>query len=202
MKTKLLFSLVAFLALPAGLLAQGKAVPAETVFRDATATPPSDKILSDGLSGTYGNYPGGINCVVDQVAAKGGGYFLRTVYPYCTPAVQRSINLDFSDAASTRTPDGSGSDSCHVNDAFGQTGELDICGSNTLPDVRIIATLFGSTTLKGHQRDVALQPDGGLQRHRFRAGLRTAGGGDGAVRQRARLDRWRYRRGRALQASQ
>ena len=130
------------------LSAQGNQIPAQAAFRDLPGSPtqPSDKILSDGLSLTYGFYPHLVNCVRNY-KGNGGFYFLRTAALSCTPPVQRKVKVDLSDAI-TRTPDGSGSDSCHVNDALGQQGELDICGLNVLPDVRVIAnTLFSNSAL-------------------------------------------------------
>ena len=129
------------------LSAQGNQIPALAIFRDAT-TVPTDKIQSDGLIGAaYLGYPHGVNCVLNYKGT-GGFYFLRTVAPNCTdPPVQRLVKVDFSNAI-TRTPDGTGGDTCHVNDALGQTGELNICGLNVPQDVRLIAnTLFANSAL-------------------------------------------------------
>ena len=128
------------------LSAQGNHIAAQAAFRDATAVP-TDKIRSDDQSSVLGAYPDGTYCVIDY-RGSGGFYFLRTAKSSCTPPVQRRVKLDFSDAIS-RTPDGSGIDPCHVNDALGQPGELNICGLNDLlPDVRLIAnTLFSNSAL-------------------------------------------------------
>jgi len=127
-----------FLA-PFSLQAQGpqSQTPAEAVFDDSL----TKRIRSDGQSGLYGNYPHLVNCVRDRVN-QGGLYFLRTGYHTCVPAFQRKIKVDFS------TPVLPGPTDCSVDDAFGQDGELNICGSNTLPDLRIIAdTMFSNTAL-------------------------------------------------------
>jgi hypothetical protein len=122
-----------------------KQIPARfTTVRGASG----DGILND-LKGDYLN---GSNCVVSWVDSRSGYYFLRTTTFNCATANPRTMTLDFTNAIN-RTPDGSGSDSCHVNDAFGDSGELNICGSaagpNTvIPDVRIIAgTMFSSTAV-------------------------------------------------------
>jgi hypothetical protein len=134
------------------LKAQGttKQLPANATLRDATG----DGIRSDG-QGTYLSGPS--DCVTSWVDSKSGYFFLRTATFNCTTTT-RSITLDFTNAV-VRTPDGSGSDSCHVNDAFGDAGELNICGPNSVPDVRIIAnTMFGATTTSV-SLPFSLQPD-------------------------------------------
>jgi hypothetical protein len=127
------------------LKAQGtsKQIPANATLRDKSG----DGILSDG-----GAYVNGSNCVVSWVDSRSGYFFLRTATYNCVTTNSRSMTFDFSNALS-RTPDGSGSDICHVNDAFGDNGELNICGPNygpntVVPDVRIIAgTMFSSTAV-------------------------------------------------------
>ena len=64
--------------------------PATAVFRDSLDSP-TDGIRSDGLSGTYGNYPHLTNCVENRVDSQSGFYLLRTAHwipdGVCTPAV-------------------------------------------------------------------------------------------------------------------
>lgn len=122
-----------------------KQVPARsTTLRGASG----DGILNDGK----GAYLNGSDCVVSWVDSRSGYYFLRTATFNCATTNSRSMTLDFTHALS-RTPDGSGSDSCHVNDAFGDSGELNICGpadgpNTVVPDLRIIAnTMFSSTAV-------------------------------------------------------
>ena len=107
--------------------------PAQATFRDLSI----DRIQSDGL----GPYKDGVACVICWVDSTSGFFFLRTLGSTCQQS-QRSIVLDFSDAVSR-------SAGCTVpdpNDASGKS--LNICGSNTLPDVRVIAnTLFRTTAL-------------------------------------------------------
>jgi len=71
---------------------------------------------------------------------KGGFFFLRTVTPYCSPYT-RNIVLDFSvpvDLMSCPAPS--------VSDQYGNM--LNICGTNSVPDVRVIAnSLFKDTAL-------------------------------------------------------
>jgi hypothetical protein len=154
----LVCSSVGVLASGQALKAQGtnKQVPANATLRDRSG----DAILSDGnvlyLNGTS-------DCVVSWVDSRTGYFFLRTTTFNCSTTNSRSITLDFSNAI-VRTPDGSGgSDSCQVNDAFGDSGELNICGPNSLPDVRIIAnTMFSNTALtQGTSVSIpfSLQPD-------------------------------------------
>jgi hypothetical protein len=101
-------------------------------FRDAST--PLDRIQSDG----FGLYIDQNQCV-DAYVIGGGSWLLDTARTGCPQ--QRSVQLDFSDAIS-RTPDGSGSDTCHVNDAFGQAGELNICGSNAVDLNHLTADRF------------------------------------------------------------
>ena len=123
----------------------GKRIPAKSMFRNALG----DKLQGDGLW-----YTDGLDCVIND------GGFLRTVKFGCAPYT-RTITLDFSDAI-IRTPDGSGADACHVNDGFHQDGELNICGANVLPDVRILAGPFGRKALTDGSTvtlGISLQPD-------------------------------------------
>ncbi len=118
------------------LLAQGgNQIAASAVFRDL----PDDNIRSDDLDPDAA-YTDGTDCVTSWVNRKTGFFFLRSVGPYCQPG--RHIVLDF------RTWVGSQPSPCEVDDALGQLGELNICGANTLPDVRIIAdALFQGSAL-------------------------------------------------------
>jgi hypothetical protein len=114
----------------------------------------SDRIRSDSATPSIvaAPYIDGVDCVGVQIL--GTSLFLRTdKLVNDVPCALRAINLDFSDAIS-RTPDGSGTNpdgsvnDCLVNDAFGQLGQLNICGSNAVPDVRFQATqLFSNTAL-------------------------------------------------------
>ena len=126
--------------------------PAEATFADAIG----DRIRSDG-GGPFGaetSYPDSEPCVVSSVGKK-GSFFLRTAFSEssCTPItpdnsdLDRALVLDFSYAI-VRTPDGSGGiDPCLVDDAYGQLGpKLNICGPNTLTDVRIIADKLFTTS--------------------------------------------------------
>jgi len=121
--------------------AQGasKQVPANATLQNAGYA-----ILSDG-KGTYLN--GTSDCVTSWVDSRSGYYFLRSTIFSCVSTNPRTIILDFTNAL-VRTPDGSGSDTCHVDDALGDSGQLNICGPNSVPDVRIIAnTMFSSGAL-------------------------------------------------------
>lgn len=121
----------ALVALSGELWGQNKntnRTPADAWFADS----PTDKIKSDD-SGSYFNGPSCVTTWVDS----GGFFFLRTVTPNCTPYT-RKIVLDFSDPVSPPA-------SC-VEYQFGIP--LHTCGSNTVPDVRIIAqSLFKNTAL-------------------------------------------------------
>lgn len=116
--------------------------------------PAKAEFLSD-LSGggirsdTLGAYINKSDCITANVTSE-GRFYLRTVKSGCTPATQRQITIDFTNALS-------GIPSCPVvqpvqcpgseslDDIFGQAGTLNACGSNTLEDVTIAAQrLFAS----------------------------------------------------------
>jgi hypothetical protein len=121
-------------------------IPASATLRDST----TDGIRSDNFSPSP-TYDQGKDCVTSWV--RNGEYFLRTVGPLCTPQTPREIILDFSNIVTHPS-------NCDVVDLnSGMT--LNACGSNLLPDVRIIAqSLFkaspGSTTVS---LPFSLQPD-------------------------------------------
>ena len=136
----------------------GGPTPAQATFGDDSG----DRVLSDDGT-SYVNSAGAAPCVIARVEDT-GMFFLRTTGGNCFAATGqfKPIVLDFSDAVS-RSPDGSGSDNCHVDDANGHAGELDICGSNTISDVRVIAKdLFSKNGLRrGTRADIvfSLEPD-------------------------------------------
>jgi len=124
---------LALLALGSVLWAQGNKVPAEAVLRDAVG----DRIVSDGS----GAYLDDVDYCTTSYVSNQFSFVRSTRFECTTPISQRKIKIDFSNAMS-RTPDGS--DPCLVDDAFGHSGGLDICGLNEIIDVRIIAErLFG-----------------------------------------------------------
>lgn len=128
---RLVLASMAVVAFSGVLLAQNSRAPAVATLSDR----PGDKIRSDGL----GSYLDAQQCVIAWVD-KGGFFFLRTVAPNCAPAT-RQITLDFSDAVSRPA-------TCPavVNDQYGNP--LDLCGPNTVRDVRVIAqSLFKDTAL-------------------------------------------------------
>jgi len=105
-------------------------LPATAVISDAGMT-----ILSDG----GGPYTENVNCVRSWYNSSKGNYYLRTAsdtfcdYQVGSPAVQRFIELDLTIQLSG---------SCApVADVY--SNQLDPCGSNDIPDARLIAdTLF------------------------------------------------------------
>lgn len=115
----------------------GTKIPATDTFRDAYATDangnftvPTDRIRSDAPApGVTAPYQDGVACVVTYV--DGNMFFLRTAKPLCSPYT-RALTLDFSDPVVQPQ-------NCSVFDSSGR-GPLDICGSNLVPDVRVIAT--------------------------------------------------------------
>ncbi len=119
------------------VLAQGASqVAASAVFRDTLT---SDNIRSDG-GGAYVDGTVAGSCLPCWVITKKGFFFLRSTGGMCLSG--REIVLDF------RNWVGSMPSPCGVDDALGQLGELNICGANSLPDVRIIAnTLFHNNAL-------------------------------------------------------
>lgn len=149
MQTKLSnTALFATLAAPLVLLAtaialsgqSGTQIPATTIFGN------TGSIRNDGYGPEPHTYTHGTDCVDSRVDSTSGFYLFRTSRLDCRTAIRKLV-LDFSNAI-VRTPDGSGADSCHVNDAFDQAGELDICGSNLITDPRFLAsTMFRSNAL-------------------------------------------------------
>lgn len=112
-------------------------VPADASFRDA----PADMIRSDGwVESNLWQYDDGINCVKSGVSTS--QYFFRSITYACTPVKARAVTLDFSQPVS-------GTCAGLVNDACAG-GPLDTCGSNVVPDVRIVASkVFASSALAG-----------------------------------------------------
>ena len=110
---------------------KGERTPAQATFGDR-AGPPADKIRSD--SGYPSPYQDGVDCVgswIEHVSF----YFLRTVKPNCSTTNPRFITLDFSDRL------GGGPVNCEVLDPDAGVS-LNICASQDVPDVRIIANSF------------------------------------------------------------
>lgn len=138
---------VAVLLFAAGILAAAgqTQIPASATLRDNT----TDGIRSDTISPTYDQ---GQDCMLSFV--ENGQYFLRTVSPFpCTPTSARALTLDFSNMVTIPN-------SCFILDPNSGL-KLNVCGSNLLPDVRLIAqSLFktppGSTTVS---LPFSLQPD-------------------------------------------
>lgn len=128
---------VAVLLFAAGMLAAAgqTQIPASATLQD---NPITDRIRSDAISPTYDQ---GVDCALSFV--QNGQYFLRTVNPLCTPDV-RALILGFSNPVTIPN-------NCfHLDPNSGL--KLNACGSNILPDVRLIAqSLFkaspGSTTV-------------------------------------------------------
>lgn len=106
----------------------GNRVPAVADFRDDAFLP--DRIQSDG-KGAYVDEQTPPQCTISWTD-QGGGYFLRTVKFGCTATNPRSIKLDFSVDANGNPLTGS----CLVSDP---EGNLDRCGPNDVPDVRLLA---------------------------------------------------------------
>lgn len=113
----------------------GTSVPADDSFRNDLA----DRIRSDGwVEPSNGwQYDDGINCVKSGVATS--QFFFRSTRYACTPVTPRAVTLDFSQPVGT----------CAglVHDGYAG-GLLDTCGSNVVPDVRIVAgKMFASSAL-------------------------------------------------------
>lgn len=155
-KKSALAAVMAVCVLVAGgsvLLGAGTTTPATATFRDTVVTDVSglplagsDRLRSDNSPNfaaqpPYPSYQDPIDCVKSQV---GSGFSFRSRSYSCTTstptATPRSVTLDFSQpvVAGCTSP-------TNVTDAFAG-GTLDICGSNAVPDVRIIASgMFAST---------------------------------------------------------
>ncbi len=120
-------------------------VPVEAVFRDGTG----DKIRSDGLGLDAGSsspsaYNDSETCLGAWADLAMGHFFMRTEFhgvecEFQPAAEDRKVVLDFTDALERTGNCEPGQDCCMVDDARGQVGMLDICGVNTVTDVRIIA---------------------------------------------------------------
>ena len=133
-RARLMTATLSILVATAALAAKGSSqVPATADFGDRAG----DKILSVGGA----VYADG-NCVIAWVDSGSGQFFFRTASRSCN----REILLDLSQALERQAGCDCSLGSCPVNDAFNQAGELDICGANTVGDVRWIAgNLFGSS---------------------------------------------------------
>ena len=110
-----------------------------TISATDTFTNSGNQIQSDGRP-----YVDGVNCLNGPVTTwvRSSEFFLRTVTPYCGANGTRTITLDFSQSVP-----GSGPTSCLATAA---DGTLNICGSNAVGDVRVIAsTMFSNSALTG-----------------------------------------------------
>lgn len=141
----LIFTAAGCAVLAAGLWA-ATSQPADASFRDASfqdaSTGPvvfTDMIRSDNLVDVNPwQYGDGVNCVKSGVSTN--QYFFRSITYGCTPVEARAVTLDFSQRVSGTCPG-------IVYDAYAG-GSLDTCGSNVVPDVRIVATkMFASSAL-------------------------------------------------------
>ena len=131
---RLYLVVAALLLLGSVLWAGGNQTSATTFIWDQSG----DKIRSDGRSSGY--YYNGVDCVQSWVDGS-GNYFFRSTTVGCPAATPRSIVLDFSGWVVTRPSN------CTVFDALGKA-LLDICGANTVPDVRLTASkMFSSNAL-------------------------------------------------------
>jgi hypothetical protein len=128
--------------------------PATALFRDYSA----DGVSSDG-SGIYVN---GKDCTTVTVYTS--SFLLRTVKRGCTRGAQRKIDVNFTGTAVV------GDGECPfmqcpstVNDDFGQMGELNACGLNSLRDVTVFSpTMFRDTAineLNAVDIKINLEPD-------------------------------------------
>ena len=132
------------------LLGAATTVPATATFDDAN----SNRIRSDdsptfSANFPYPSYQDGIDCVRSQVG--GNGFSFRSRSYACTTATPsfaiRSVTLDFSQPVTGTCPNPS-----VVYDLFAsgtlEERKLDICRSNLVPDVRIIASkMFANSAL-------------------------------------------------------
>jgi hypothetical protein len=107
-------------------------IPVEAVLQDGI----NDKIRSDG----FGPYNDSEVCVIGWADSTNGRFFMRSEGRVgCeSQTIDRKVILDFSDALE-RTGNCQSGPCCLVDDAWGQTGVLNICGENAVTDVRIIA---------------------------------------------------------------
>lgn len=153
-------ALILILWIPCALEAQGKGKakpppsPSEDIPAEAIVTDAGNAIRSDG-NDTYTN---GVLCVIARVQTQKGQFFLRTVGGNCfgTTGQHHPMTLDFGDSLEPIPPA-----DCLVDDAFGQTGQLDICDANAIPDVRLVADkLFNeSASATPVSLHLSLEPD-------------------------------------------
>lgn len=143
------------MAAAAGPRAAGSTIPTVDTFRDAYSLNDlgnfaawTDRIRSDAYAaGEIRPYSGGAECVRSYVS--GSSLFVRTVTSGCSP-YERALTVDFSEPVSLAAGVDCSSGSYPVPDAYGGPGELDICGSNLVPDARFIASaLFAKTSANG-----------------------------------------------------
>jgi len=158
-------ALLLVLVAAVGFAAKGGStqLPATAMFADRS----DDRIRSDG-GGIYDDTDPKVTVWVDSAS---GQFFFRTA---SRTDGYRAINLDFTDALSRQAGCNCLLGPCLVDDAFGQGDDapdqtpdfpdtLDICGLNTVPDVRWIAgNLFGSSALSAGiplTLRISLEPD-------------------------------------------
>lgn len=164
---------VGIMAAAAGVRAAGSAIPTEDTFRDAfvsdTVGNPvawTDRIRSDSNAfGVSRPYRGGTECVRSDVS--GGSLFVRTARYGCSPYT-RALTVDFSEPVSLAAGVDCSTGSYPVLDAYGDPGELNICGVNVVPDARFIASnLFGRTSANGTPLTLVLNLAPDFQHNEF-----------------------------------
>jgi hypothetical protein len=128
--------------------------PANVALADTVGSTTS-RIRSDG-GGVDGSYLDGEDCVQSWYALPKGNFFLRTVtsQPPCGDTVSvRRIVIDLTDRVWPSTCPGPQ----YVADRYGNT--LDVCGSNNVPDVRLVADRLFSANATALDVPFSLQPD-------------------------------------------
>jgi hypothetical protein len=148
-------AMVGIAAAAAGPKAAGGSIPTVDTFRDAYTVDGvgnfaawTDRIRSDSaMPGVLRSYRGGTECVRSEVSA--ASLFVRTATSGCSPYT-RALTVDFSDPVTPSPGVDCSSGSYLVPDAYGDSGALNICGSNLVPDARVIASdLFGRASANG-----------------------------------------------------
>jgi len=131
------------------------AIPTTDTFRDAYVVDGignfagwTDRIRSDSNApGSPRSYQGGVDCVKSEVS--GSQFFMRTSTSGCSPYA-RALTVDFSDPVGLAPGIDCSGGSYLVTDAYGDPGQLNVCGSNLIPDARLVAgSLFARSSGSG-----------------------------------------------------
>lgn len=161
------------LATAAAPRAAGTAIPTQDTFRDGYVIDQADqfagwadRLRSDsGVPGVSQAYRDGSECVRSDVS--GGTLFVRTARSACAPYT-RAVTVDFTEPVFLSAGIDCSTGEFLVTDAYGGSGTLNLCGSNLIPDARIIASsLFARSSANGTPLTLVLNLAPDFQHNQF-----------------------------------